>query len=83
MSSIAANDIKTRGVPVFEEALATADEAVITVRGRPRYVVMTMQAYDRLRELELDAALAEARRDLAAGRTCVESVKAHVGRLRK
>lgn len=83
MTSIAANDIKTRGVPAFEEALHESSEAIITVRGRARYVVMTMEAYDRLRELELEAALAEAKRDLAAGRARRESVRAHVQRLRK
>ena len=82
MQTIPANDIKTRGVPAFEKALNKDGEALITVRGEARYVVLTMQEYDRLRELELEAALTQTRRDLAAGRSRKESVRAHVKRLR-
>jgi PHD/YefM family antitoxin component YafN of YafNO toxin-antitoxin module len=82
MQIIPANDIKTRGVPAFEKALAKDGEALITVRGEARYVVLTMREYDRLHELELEAAVAETRRDLAAGRTRKESVRAHVKRIR-
>jgi hypothetical protein len=39
--------------------LKTNDEAIITVRGKPRYVVMTMAHYDHLRDCELEAALHE------------------------
>jgi len=68
MFAITANDLKTKGIPIIEEALTDQDEAVITVRGRPKYVVMTMEHYDYLRECELDAALLEAKRDIAEGR---------------
>lgn len=38
MLAITANDLKTKGIPVLEYSLANQDEAVITVRGKPRYV---------------------------------------------
>lgn len=82
MQTIPANDIKTRGVPAFEKALTKDGEAIITVRGEARYVVLTMKEYDRLRELELDAALIETRRDLAKGRARKESIRAHIKRVR-
>ncbi len=68
MFAITANDLKTKGIPILENSLANQDEAIITVRGKPRYVVMTIEHYDHLRDCELEAALHEVKADLAAGR---------------
>lgn len=81
MGSIAANELKTRGVACISEHLADGSEAVITVRGKNRYVVMEMDHYQYLRECELEAAVLEARADLEAGRVQVESVADHIKRL--
>ena len=81
MSRISANDLKTRGVAAIEAALSTESEAIVSVRGRERYVVMDIAHYHYLRECELEAALAETRADLAAGRAVRESPEAHVARL--
>jgi hypothetical protein len=51
------------------------------VRGKDRFVVMDLAHYHHLRECELEAALAETRADLAAGRAIEESAEAHVKRL--
>jgi len=81
MSRITANDLKTRGVAAIETALSTAPEAIVSVRGQERYVVMDLAHYHHLRECELEAALAETRSDLAAGRAARESPEAHLTRL--
>lgn len=81
MHVITANDLKVKGVPVLDEAVNEYGEAIITVRGQARYVVLSMEAYDRLRELELDAALADTKRDLEAGRVHRESVTDHIKRI--
>ena len=81
MSSLTANDLKTRGVAAIEATLAHQPEAVISVRGKDRFVVMEVAQYHYLRECELDAALAETRADLAAGRVLKESPEAHLARL--
>jgi hypothetical protein len=81
MSHISANDLKTKGIAATELALSTATEAIVSVRGKDRYVVMDMAQYHYLRECELDAALAQTRADLAAGRTVQESPEAHLARL--
>lgn len=81
MVSISANDLKTKGVAVIEGALAGQPEAVISVRGKERFVVMELAHYHYLRECELEAALAESRADLAAGRFVEESPEAHLARL--
>ena len=84
MSHITANDLKTRGIAAVEAVLAEGRrEAVVSVRGADRYVVMELAEYQRLRECELEAALAESRSDMAAGRFVIESPAAHLARLKK
>ena len=81
MVSISANDLKTKGVAAIEASLEQQPEAVISVRGKERYVVMELAQYHYLRECELEAALAETRADLAAGRFVQESPEAHLARI--
>ena len=81
MSHISANDLKTKGVAAIELALSTAPEAIVSVRGKDKFVVMELAQYHYLHGCELDAALAETRADLAAGRVLKESPEAHLARL--
>ncbi|MDP2823098.1 MAG: type II toxin-antitoxin system Phd/YefM family antitoxin [Sulfuritalea sp.] len=81
MSSISANDLKTKGISAIELALSDAPEAMVSVRGKDKFVVMNLAHYHYLRECELDAALAETRADLAAGRFVQESPEEHVARV--
>ena len=81
MGTIAANDLKTKGVASISEQLAEAPEAIITVRGKNRFVVMDLKHYQYLRECELEAALLEARQDVEEGRVVTESVAEHIKRL--
>jgi hypothetical protein len=83
MSSISANELKTQGVSAIADALADAPEAMISVRGKDRFVVMKIEHYHYLRDSELTAALAESQADIAAGRFVMESVDAHMKRLAK
>jgi hypothetical protein len=81
MPPLTANDLKTRGVAAIEALLATQPEAMISVRGKERFVVMDVAHYHYLRDCELDAALAQSQADMAAGRYVVESVPQHMARL--
>ena len=83
MAHISANDLKTKGVTAIEAILADHSEAIVSVRGKDKFVVMEIAQYNYLRECELEAALAETRADLAAGRLVQESAEAHVSRLSK
>ncbi len=84
MAHITANDLKTRGIAAIEASLADGrTEAVVSVRGAGRFVVMEMAHYQHLRECELESALAESRADIAAGRFVTESAADHVARLKK
>lgn len=83
MSSLTANDLKTKGIAAIEAVLAERPEAIVTVRGKDRFVVMDIEQYHHLRECELEAALAETRADIAAGRYVKESAADHVKRVKK
>ncbi len=83
MSHLTANDLKIKGVAAIEAVLANRLEAIVSVRGKDRFVVMEIEQYHYLRECELEAALAETRADIAAGRSVKESPEAHVKRVKK
>ncbi len=83
MSSLTANDLKTKGIAAIEAVLAERPEAIVTVHGKDRFVVMNIEQYHHLRECELEAALAESRADIAAGRYVKESAADHVKRVKK
>lgn len=81
MQPITANDLKTKGITAIETTLAEQTEAMISVRGKDRFVVMEVEHYNYLRECELEAALAQSRADIAAGRFVIESPQYHVDRI--
>jgi len=83
MSAFSANDLKIKGIKAIEEALLTQPEASLSVRGQVKYVVMRQEHYQYLRECELEAALAESRADLAAGRFIKETAAQHLQRLKQ
>jgi N-glycosylase/DNA lyase len=83
MSPISANDLKTKGVGAIDQALQAQPEAAVTVRGEVKYVVMSKEQYQYLRECELEAALAESKADLDAGRFVKETVAQHLRRITK
>jgi PHD/YefM family antitoxin component YafN of YafNO toxin-antitoxin module len=81
MNIIPANDLKTKGIKAIEEALMQHTEVSVSVRGQSKYVVMSHSQYQYLRECELEAALAESRADLEAGRFVKETVISHIKRI--
>ena len=81
MAGITANDLKTKGVSVLESVIQQDGEAVITVRGKRKYIVLDFNTYNRLREYELEVAVQEARKDIADGNYKIENVDEHMKRL--
>jgi hypothetical protein len=81
MSHISANDLKIKGIASIEASLSNNNEAIISVRGKDRFVVMDIEHYQYLRECELEAALAQVHADVAAGRFIAESPESHLERL--
>jgi hypothetical protein len=83
MGTVAANDLKTKGIKAIEDALLTEPEASLSVRGQIKYVVMSQDHYHYLRECELEAALAESKSNLASGHFVKETVTEHLKRLKR
>lgn len=81
MSTLTANDLKTKGVSAVEACLKEDDEVIISVRGKERYVIVDIEKYAQMREYELAAALQEAKADVDAGRHTTESVAEHMQRV--
>jgi hypothetical protein len=81
MQQLTANDLKTKGIAAIEASLANQPEAIVSVRGKDKYVVMDLAQYHYLRECELDAALAESRANIATGQFAKESPEAHLARI--
>lgn len=82
MSTLTAAELKRRGVSALVHGLREDGEAIITVHGKNRYVVMTVEKYESLRDLELTEAVREARADYNAGRIADTTVKGHIRRIR-
>jgi PHD/YefM family antitoxin component YafN of YafNO toxin-antitoxin module len=78
---VTANELKTKGIARIDEITSKGDEAIISVRGKQRYVVLTVEQYNYFRECELEAAIVETHRDLDRGDTIQESVEAHMQRI--
>lgn len=83
MRDITANDLKIRGVSVLEDALKQDNEAMISVRGKPRFVVMDVAHYEKLRENEIFAAWQECRAAEERGDYVTETAEEHIARLNK
>jgi hypothetical protein len=82
MPHISANDLKVKGVSAIEAMLDDETEAIISVRGKDRFVVMNIDHYNYLRECELESALAQTRADIAEGRFVKGSAEDHLARLK-
>ena len=81
MQQLSANELKVRGISAIETVLAEQPEAIISVRGKERFVVMDIAHYHHLRECELEAALLQSRADVRAGHAVQESAAEHMARL--
>jgi len=78
MNAITANDLKTQGIRSVEEIVRETGEAAITVRGKVRYMIVTPEKYDQLREAELAYAVREATADIKNGRIATTSIAEHL-----
>ena len=83
---INAVDLRQRGIQAIREELAMNEEGIISYKGRPAYVVIPYEKYDRLRALELDAAFEEVMRNIQKGHyeklNSAEAIDAHVESLK-
>lgn len=83
MIAISANDLKVKGIKAFEDALAMQPEVAVSVRGQPKFVVMTQEQYQYMRECELEAAIAQSKAEIVAGQFETGSPEAHIEKIQK
>jgi hypothetical protein len=79
---ITANDLKVKGVSAIETFAKKGLETIVTVRGEEKYIILTKNEFNRLRECELTAALAESEQDLKNGKYHEDSVEDHLKRIK-
>lgn len=62
--NITANDLKTKWISSFENALESYKELFVTVRWRKKYVLLDIDQYEKMRDFELKSALEDIEWDL-------------------
>lgn len=81
VGQITANDLKTKGISAIDELVSDNNGIVITVRGVEKYVILSIEEYNQLRELELDAAILESKKEIASGNFFSGSIDEHLRRV--
>jgi len=69
MFSITANELKRNGVAGIERVMLDNNETGVTVdvRGKAKYVILSVDEFNQFREYQLDQAIAEAEACLVKG----------------
>jgi len=80
---VTANEVKTRGVSLFDELFRKFDELVISVRGKKKYVVIDIDRYNEMRKAELEQAYQEVMKDYKNGNYKIVSAKEHIKNLER
>ena len=81
VGQITANDLKVKGITAINELVSENNGVVITVRGIEKYVILSIDEYNQLRELELDAAIQESKKEVEAGNIFTGSIEEHLKRI--
>jgi len=66
--TIMANEVKTKGVSVFDTLFEKFSEVIISVRGQNKYCVIPFDEYEEYRAYKLDTAHKEVMQDIADGK---------------
>jgi len=80
--TVSANDVKKRGVSLFDTLFEKVDELIINVRGKDKYVVLDIERYKEFRANELDLAYMQTMNDLKEGDFKVQSAAEHIAELK-
>ena len=78
---VTANEVKTKGVSLFEKMLQKADELIVNVRGKNKYVVLDIERYNEFRQNELDLAHMKVMQDIQNGNYKTQTASEHAKEL--
>ena len=67
--TVTANEVKTKGVSLFDSMFEKFSELIINVRGKNKYFVIPFEEYEDYRAYKLEIAHKEAMQDIEAGRS--------------
>ena len=71
-------DIRKRGIKAVEEELKKENKAIISFKGKPKYVMLTLEEYERLM---LDSAYNELKKKKKQGKAFVSTAKELIERI--
>ena len=80
--TISANEVKKRGVSLFDSLFEKVDELIINVRGKDKYVVLDIERYKEFRANELDLAYMQTMNDIKEGNYEKLSAAEHIAALK-
>jgi PHD/YefM family antitoxin component YafN of YafNO toxin-antitoxin module len=78
---ISANDVKTKGISFIEKLIKKYNEVFISVRGKKKFVILTVEEYEHLKDAELETIIRNAEEDYKSGNYFKESSEEHFKRL--
>jgi len=78
---ISANTIKTKGVSFINKFIKNKDEVIVSVRGKRKYVILPIEEYEHIRDLEIEQAVKQAEDDYNNNRYIAESAEEHFKRI--
>lgn len=81
IGQITANDLKVKGIGAIDELVTENSGVVITVHGKQKYVVISMEEYNLLREFELEVAIQESKNDIETGKFYSGTIEEHLSRV--
>lgn len=81
VGKITANDLKVKGISAIDEMTTDTDGVMITVRGVDKYILLSVEKYNELREMELDYAIQESKKEIEQGNYYSGSVEEHLKRI--
>ncbi|MGE4547906.1 MAG: type II toxin-antitoxin system prevent-host-death family antitoxin, partial [Desulfurella sp.] len=74
---ISANTIKTKGISFINKFIKNKNEIIVSVRGKRKYVILPIEEYERIRDLEIEQAIKKAEDDYNNNRYIAESTEEH------
>jgi len=60
-------ELRNRGVKAIEEEIFKNGIAILSYKGKPKYVILDVEDYEKLREIELIMAYERAKEDIKKG----------------
>lgn len=78
---ISANTIKTKGISFIDKIAQDNKEVVISVRGKKKYVILPIEEYEKIRDLQLEYAIKKAEEDYKNKKYVINSAEEHFKRI--